>query len=31
MHLFHRRALAGEANLGNGSVHRETVARTLLG
>jgi len=31
MHLYHRRALAGEANLGNGPVHRETVARTLLG
>ncbi len=24
MHLFHRRALAGEANLGNAPVHRET-------
>ncbi len=31
MHLYHRRALAGEANLGNAPVHRETVARTLLG
>ena len=31
MHLYHRRALAGEANLGNGPVHRETVARALLG
>lgn len=29
-HLYHRRALAGEANLGNAPVHRETVARTLL-
>ena len=31
MHLFHRRALAGEANLGNAPVHRETVAKALLG
>jgi alkylation response protein AidB-like acyl-CoA dehydrogenase len=31
MHLYHRRALAGEANLGNAPVHRETVARSLLG
>src|SRR6266481_2873617 len=31
MHLFHRRALAGEANLGNAPVHRETVAKSLLG
>jgi len=31
MHLFHRRALAGEANFGNAPVHRETVARSLLG
>jgi alkylation response protein AidB-like acyl-CoA dehydrogenase len=31
MHLFHRRALAGEANLGNAPIHRETVARSLLG
>jgi alkylation response protein AidB-like acyl-CoA dehydrogenase len=30
MHLYHRRALAGEANLGNAPVHRETVARSLL-
>ena len=30
MHLFHRRALAGEANLGNAPVHRETVARAML-
>jgi len=30
MHLFHRRALAGEANFGNAPVHRETVARALL-
>ena len=30
MHLFHRRALAGEANLGNAPVHRESVARALL-
>jgi alkylation response protein AidB-like acyl-CoA dehydrogenase len=30
MHLFHRRALAGEANFGNAPAHRETVARTLL-
>jgi len=30
MHLYHRRALAGEANLGNAPVHRETVAKTLL-
>jgi alkylation response protein AidB-like acyl-CoA dehydrogenase len=31
MHLYHRRALAGEANFGNAPVHRETVARSLLG
>jgi alkylation response protein AidB-like acyl-CoA dehydrogenase len=31
MHLYHRRALAGEANLGNAPVHRETVAKSLLG
>ena len=31
LHLFHRRALAGEANLGNAPVHRETVAKALLG
>ncbi len=31
MHLYHRRALAGEANLGNAPIHREVVARTLLG
>jgi len=30
MHLYHRRALAGEANLGNAPVHRETVARAVL-
>jgi alkylation response protein AidB-like acyl-CoA dehydrogenase len=30
LHLYHRRALAGEANLGNGPVHRETVAHALL-
>ncbi len=30
MHLFHRRALAGEANFGNAPVHRETVARAML-
>ncbi|HLX38194.1 MAG TPA: acyl-CoA dehydrogenase family protein [Candidatus Binataceae bacterium] len=30
MHLFHRRALAGEANLGNAPVHRESVAKALL-
>jgi alkylation response protein AidB-like acyl-CoA dehydrogenase len=29
-HLYHRRALAGEANLGNAPIHRETVAQTLL-
>ncbi len=29
-HLYHRRALAGEANLGNAPIHRETVARVLL-
>jgi len=28
-HLFHRRALAGEANFGNAPIHRETVARSL--
>ncbi len=31
MHLYHRRALAGEANFGNAPIHRETVARSLLG
>ncbi len=31
MHLYHRRALAGEANFGNAPVHRETVAKSLLG
>jgi alkylation response protein AidB-like acyl-CoA dehydrogenase len=31
MHLYHRRALAGEANFGNAPVHRESVARSLLG
>ncbi len=31
MHLYHRRALAGEANFGNAPVHRETVASSLLG
>jgi len=31
MHLFHRRALAGEANFGSAPSHRETVARSLLG
>ena len=30
MHLFHRRALAGEANFGNAPVHREVVAKSLL-
>jgi len=30
MHLFHRRALADEANFGNAPVHRETVASSLL-
>jgi alkylation response protein AidB-like acyl-CoA dehydrogenase len=30
MHLYHRRALAGEANLGNAPVHREVVAKSLL-
>ena len=30
-HEWARRALAGEANLGNAPVHRETVARSLLG
>jgi len=30
MHLYHRRALAGEANFGNAPVHRETVARAVL-
>jgi len=29
MHLYHRRGLAGEANLGNAPVHRETVAKSL--
>jgi alkylation response protein AidB-like acyl-CoA dehydrogenase len=29
MHLYHRRALAGEANFGNAPVHRETVAKSL--
>jgi alkylation response protein AidB-like acyl-CoA dehydrogenase len=31
MHLYHRRALAGEANLGNAPIHREVVAKSLLG
>jgi alkylation response protein AidB-like acyl-CoA dehydrogenase len=31
MHLYHRRALAGEGNFGNAPVHRETVAKSLLG
>jgi alkylation response protein AidB-like acyl-CoA dehydrogenase len=31
MHLFHRRALSGEANFGNAPIHRETVAKSLLG
>ena len=31
MHLYHRRALAGEANFGNAPVHREIVAKSLLG
>jgi alkylation response protein AidB-like acyl-CoA dehydrogenase len=31
MHLFHRRALAGEANFGNAPIHRESVAKSLLG
>jgi len=30
MHLYHRRALAGEANFGNAPVHRETVAKSLF-
>ncbi|MGH7905871.1 MAG: acyl-CoA dehydrogenase family protein [Candidatus Binataceae bacterium] len=30
LHLYHRRALAGEANFGNAPVHRETVAKSLL-
>ncbi len=30
MHLYHRRALAGEANFGNAPIHRETVAKSLL-
>jgi len=30
MHLYHRRAIAGEANFGNAPVHRETVARLVL-
>lgn len=29
MHLYHRRGLAGEANLGNAPVHREVVAKSL--
>jgi alkylation response protein AidB-like acyl-CoA dehydrogenase len=29
MHLFHRRALAGEANFGNAPIHREVVAKSL--
>ncbi len=29
MHLFHRRALAGEANFGNAPIHRESVAKSL--
>ncbi len=31
MHLYHRRALSGEANFGNAPIHRETVAKSLLG
>ncbi|HEY6395703.1 MAG TPA: acyl-CoA dehydrogenase family protein [Candidatus Binataceae bacterium] len=31
MHLYHRRALAGEANFGNAPIHRESVAKSLLG
>ncbi|MGH8012888.1 MAG: acyl-CoA dehydrogenase family protein [Candidatus Binataceae bacterium] len=31
MHLYHRRALAGEANLGNAPIHREVVAKSILG
>lgn len=30
MHLYHRRALAGEANFGNAPIHRESVAKALL-
>ncbi|MCL5044678.1 MAG: acyl-CoA/acyl-ACP dehydrogenase [Deltaproteobacteria bacterium] len=30
MHLYHRRALAGEASLGDARSHRETVARSIL-
>jgi alkylation response protein AidB-like acyl-CoA dehydrogenase len=30
MHLYHRRALAGEGNFGNAPIHRETVAKSLL-
>jgi alkylation response protein AidB-like acyl-CoA dehydrogenase len=30
MHLYHRRAIAGESNFGNAPVHRETVARLVL-
>ncbi len=30
MHLYHRRALAGEANFGNAPIHREVVAKTLF-
>ena len=30
MHLYHRRALAGEANFGNAPIHREAVAKALL-
>jgi len=29
IHLFHRRALAGEASFGNAPIHREVVARGL--
>ncbi len=30
MHLYHRRALAGEANFGNAPTHREVVAKSLF-
>jgi alkylation response protein AidB-like acyl-CoA dehydrogenase len=30
MHLYHRRALAGESNFGNAPIHRETVAKLVL-
>ncbi|HTW89199.1 MAG TPA: acyl-CoA dehydrogenase family protein [Candidatus Binataceae bacterium] len=30
MHLYHRRALAGEANFGNAPIHREAVAKLVL-